>query len=91
MNATLNKDTHFAEGAAKHAHKTVRGLCALPLIWCLTDADMSLHYSGFQPIQTDGERKDEMRVALATDLPFDLVNMLRCRTCGLFLGKCATV
>lgn len=29
MNATLNKDTHFTEGAVKHAHKTVGGLCAL--------------------------------------------------------------
>lgn len=89
MNATLNKDTHFAEGAAKHAHKTVRGLCALPLIWCLTDADMSLHYSAYP--DRWGERKDQMRVALATDLPLDLVNTLRCRTCGLLLGKSATV
>lgn len=91
MNATLNKDTHFAEGAAKHAHKTVGGLCALSLICCLTDADMSPHYSGFQPIQADGERKDQMRVALAMDLPLNLINMLRHGTCDLLVGKRTTV
>lgn len=69
MNATLNKDTHFTEGAVKHAHKTVGGLCVLALICCLTDADMSPHYSGFQPIQADGERKDQMRVASAMIYP----------------------
>lgn len=91
MNATLNKDTHFAEGAVKHAHKTVGGLCVLSLICCLTDAEMSPHYSGFQPIQADEERKDQMRVASAMDLPLNLINMLWHGTCDLLLGKCTTV
>lgn len=81
MNATLNEDTHFAEGAAKHAHKTVGGFCTLSLICCRSNADMSPHYSGLQPIQTDGERKDQRRVALPMELLFNLINMLQRRTC----------
>lgn len=57
MNATLNEDTHFAEGAVKHAHNSWRFLHALSLICCPCNADMSPHYFGLQPIQTDGERE----------------------------------
>lgn len=87
MNATLNEDTHFAEGAAKHAHKTVGGICTLSLICCRSNADMSPHYSGLQPIQTDGERKDQRRVALPMELLFNLINMLQRRTCDLLSEK----
>lgn len=81
MNATLNEDTHFAEGAEKHAHKTVGGFYTLSLICCRSNADMSPHYSGLQRLQTDGERKDQRRVALATELLFNLINMSQRRTC----------
>lgn len=87
MNATLNKDTHFAEGAAKHAHKTVRGFCTLSLIWFRSNADMSPCYSGLQPFQTDGGRKDRRRVVLAIELLLNMINALQRRICAPLLEK----
>lgn len=80
MNAALNEDTHFAEGAAKHAHETVGGFCTLPLMCCRSDADVSPHYSGLQPIQTDGERKDQRGEERWPQLLFRLINALQRRT-----------
>lgn len=86
MNATLNKDTHFAEGAAKHAHKTVKGFCTLSLICCRSNA-MSPCYSGLQPFQTDGGRKDRRRVVLAMELLLNMINTLQRRICAPLLEK----
>lgn len=88
MNATLNEDTHFAEGAVKHAHKTVGGF-----LHTLSDMlslqrwhEPTLFWASAYPDRWT-ERKDQRRVALATELLFHLRNIFQRRTCDPWLEK----
>lgn len=89
MNATLNEDTHFAEGAVKHAHKTVGGFFARSLSDMLSLQrwhEPTLFWASADPDRWR-ERKDQRRVALATELLFNLRNTLQRWTCGPLLEK----